>query len=112
MTVLGLDPRIDPVIFIGWLLTGIASFAICYGLPMAGSSPAMTGIKSRNFRPLVLYQGPLGSTLHPVMAGLDPAIGHPHQFANDPNPVSKAGSSPAMTGLAARAVRQQQGRLV
>jgi hypothetical protein len=48
----------------------------------------MTGIKSRNFRPLVLYQGPLGSTLHPVMAGLDPAIGHPHQFANDAIPVS------------------------
>ena len=38
------------------------------------SNPAMTGIKSLNFRPLVLYQGPLGSTLHPVMAGLDPAI--------------------------------------
>ena len=42
MTGLGLDPRIDPVIFVGWLLTGIASFAICYGLPMAGSSPSMT----------------------------------------------------------------------
>ena len=52
------------------------------------SNPAMTGIKSWNFRPLVLYQGPLGSTLHPVMAGLDPAIGHPHQFANDAIPVS------------------------
>ena len=31
MTVLGLDPRINPVISIGWLLNGIASFAICYG---------------------------------------------------------------------------------
>jgi hypothetical protein len=31
MTVLGLDPRINPVIFIGWLLTGIASFAIGCG---------------------------------------------------------------------------------
>jgi hypothetical protein len=27
---------LDPVISIGWLLAGIASFAICYGLPMAG----------------------------------------------------------------------------
>ena len=31
MTVLGLDPRINPVISIGWLLNGIASFVICYG---------------------------------------------------------------------------------
>ena len=31
MTVLGPDPRINPVISIGWLLNGIASFAICYG---------------------------------------------------------------------------------
>jgi hypothetical protein len=27
MAVLGLDPRINPAISIGWLLTGIASFA-------------------------------------------------------------------------------------
>jgi hypothetical protein len=37
------------------------------------------------------------------MAGLDPAIGHPYQFAKDAIPVSNnlvmAGSSPAMTGL-------------
>ena len=38
------------------------------------------------------------------MAGLDPAIGYPHQFANDAIPVSNhpmemAGSSPAMTWL-------------
>jgi hypothetical protein len=43
-------------------------------------------------------------TLDPVMAGLDPAIGHPHQFANDViaisnHPMEMAGSSPAMTGL-------------
>ena len=31
MTVLGPDPRINPVISIGWLLNGIASFVICYG---------------------------------------------------------------------------------
>jgi hypothetical protein len=34
---------LDPVISIGWLLSGIASFAIGCGQPMAGSSPAMTG---------------------------------------------------------------------
>jgi hypothetical protein len=39
------------------------------------------------------------------------------ELAKDPIPVSKhsiemAGTSPAMTGLAPRAVRQQQGRLV
>ena len=38
------------------------------------------------------------------MAGLDPAIGYPHQIANDAIPVSNhpmemAGSSPAMTWL-------------
>src|SRR5580704_1527415 len=49
------------------------------------------------------------------MAGLDPAIGYPHQFANDAIPVSNhpmemAGSNPAMTWL--RAVRQQLGPLV
>ena len=38
------------------------------------------------------------------MAGLDPAIGYPHQIANDAIPVSNhpmemAGSSPAMTSL-------------
>ena len=49
------------------------------------------------------------------MAGLDPAIGYPHQFANDAIPVSNhpmemVGSSPAMTWL--RAVPQQLGRLV
>jgi hypothetical protein len=38
------------------------------------------------------------------MAGLDPAIGYPHQFANDAIPVSNhsmkmTGSSPVMTGL-------------
>ena len=54
------------------------------------------------------------------MAGLDPAIGYPHQFANDAIPVSNhpmemagliLGSSPrtAMTGL--RAARQQLGSL-
>jgi hypothetical protein len=40
--------------------------------------------------------------LDTVMAGLDPAIGYPHQIANDAIPVSNhpmemAGSSPAMT---------------
>jgi hypothetical protein len=34
---------LNPIISIGWLLSGIASFAYCYGLVMAGSSPAMTG---------------------------------------------------------------------
>ncbi len=52
------------------------------------SNPAMTGIKSRNFRPLVLYQGPLGSTLHPVMAGLDPAIATRTELAKGAIPVS------------------------
>jgi hypothetical protein len=38
------------------------------------------------------------------MAGLDPAIGHPHQFANDAIPVNNhpmkmTGSSPVMTTL-------------
>ena len=38
------------------------------------------------------------------MAGLDPAIGNPHQFANDAiqvsnHPMQMAGSSPAMTWL-------------
>ena len=38
------------------------------------------------------------------MVGLDPAIGYPHQFANDAIPVSNhpmemTGSSPVMTGL-------------
>jgi hypothetical protein len=57
----------------------------------------------------VLYQPPLNPTLAPhVMAGLDPgldpAIGYPHQIANDAIPVSNrpmevAGSSPAMTWL-------------
>ena len=44
---------LDPVIFIGWLLIGIATFAFGYGQPMAGSSrssPAMTGVESRYFR--------------------------------------------------------------
>ena len=54
---------------------------------------------------------------HPVMAvlGLDPAIGYPHQFANDAIPVSNhpmemAGPTPAMTWL--HAVRQQLGPLI
>jgi hypothetical protein len=51
---------------------------------------------------------------NPVIVGLDPAIGYPHQFANDAipannHPMAMAASSPAMTALAARAVRQQQG---
>ena len=46
--------ELDPVIFIGWLLTGIAWFAIWYGWRMAGlilgSSPrtVMTGVESRS----------------------------------------------------------------
>jgi hypothetical protein len=50
-------------------------------------------------------RSPLKPTLAPhVMAGLDPAIGYPHQFANDAIPVSNhpiemTGSSPVMTGL-------------
>jgi hypothetical protein len=43
----------DPVIFIGWLLIEIASFAIGCGRPMAGSSPAMTEVESRYFRRLI-----------------------------------------------------------
>ena len=51
----------------------------------------------------VSYQPPLKPTLAPhVMAGLDPAIGYPHQFANDViqfsnHPMGMAGWSPAMT---------------
>ena len=53
--------------------------------------------------------------LIPVMAGLDPAIGYPHQIANYAIPVSNhpmqmVGSNPAITCL--RAVRQQLGPLV
>jgi hypothetical protein len=70
---------LDPVIFIGWLLTGIASFAIWCGRVMAGSSPAMTGVESRYFRRLELYQPPLMlryrmQRSNPVMTGLDPVI--------------------------------------
>ena len=64
-------------------------------------------------------QPPLNPTLAPhVMAGLDPAIGYPHQIANDAIPVSNhpmemAGSSPAMTLVGPlRVVRQQLGRLI
>src|SRR5580698_2307450 len=51
------------------------------------------------------------------MAGRVPAIPTRTEFAKDAIPVSKhpmaiAGSSPAMTGLPAREVRQQQGRRV
>ena len=54
---------------------------------------------------------------NPVMAGLVPAITTRMELAKGAIPVSKhptekAGTSPAMTGFAARAVRQQQGRLV
>ena len=49
MAVLGLDPRINPAISIGCLLTGIASFAKWSPIEMAGPP-------------------------YPVMAGLDPAI--------------------------------------
>jgi hypothetical protein len=45
---------LDPVIFIGWLLIGIAAIAIGFGQPMAGSSPAMAGVESRYVRRLVL----------------------------------------------------------
>jgi hypothetical protein len=41
---------LKPVVFIGWLLTGITSFAICCGWPMAGSSPAMTEAEIRPWR--------------------------------------------------------------
>jgi hypothetical protein len=48
------QPCQDLTISMGWLLTGITSFANWCGLAMAGSSPAMTGVKSRYFRRLVL----------------------------------------------------------
>jgi hypothetical protein len=44
---------LDPVIFIGWVLIGIAAFAIGDWSPMAGSSPDMTGVESWYFRRLV-----------------------------------------------------------
>src|SRR5580698_4885805 len=56
----------------------------------------------------MLYQPPLHPTLAPhVLAGLDPAIGYPHQIANDTIPVSNhpmemAGSSAATTWLGLR----------
>jgi hypothetical protein len=55
------------------------------------------------------------------MDGLDPAIGYPHQIANDAisvsnHPMQMAGSSqvePGHDGIGSlRAARQQQGRLV
>ncbi len=51
------------------------------------------------------------------MDGLDPAISYPHQCTNDAVPVSDypmqmAGSSPAMTALAVRAVRKKLRPLV
>jgi hypothetical protein len=54
---------------------------------------------------------------NPVMAGLVPAIPTRTGLTKDAIPVRKhpipmAGKSPAMTGLAAHEVRQQQGRLV
>jgi len=44
---------LDPVIFIEWLLTGIASFAIDCGETMAGSSPTRAGVESWYLRRLV-----------------------------------------------------------
>ena len=54
---------------------------------------------------------------NPVMAGLVPAITTRTELAKGAIPVSKhptemAGTSSAMTGFAARALRQQQRRLV
>jgi hypothetical protein len=83
-------------------------------------SPLPTNIHPRRLEGR-LYQAPKIATLAPhVMAGLDPAIGYPRQFANDAIPVSNhpmemagliLGSSPrtAMTGL--HAARQQSGPL-
>ena len=79
-------------------------------------------ICTSTLKPLALYQPPLKPTLAPhVMAGLDPAIGHPHQCANDAIPVSnypmeiagRAGVKPSDDVVGPLcAVRQQLGRLV
>jgi hypothetical protein len=46
------------------------------------------------------------------MAGLDPAIGYPHQIANDAVPVSNHPMEMAGSiTVVARAVRQEQGSL-
>ena len=50
MVVLGLDPRINPAISIGWLLTGIASFAKPVQVDTE-SSPTITALESQSFRP-------------------------------------------------------------
>jgi hypothetical protein len=44
---------LDPVIFIGWLLTGIASFVNSVRVEMAATSPATTGLESQSIRRLV-----------------------------------------------------------
>jgi hypothetical protein len=46
MAVLGLDPRINPAIAIGWLLTGIASFVRPVQVEMTQSSPTITALES------------------------------------------------------------------
>jgi hypothetical protein len=43
MTVLGLDPRINPVIFIGWSLARIASFEIGCAVDDGRVKPGQNG---------------------------------------------------------------------
>ncbi len=94
MEMIGSSPFIT-----GWIGASSTSTASAAGQPPrhrqqgAGRAlrrPTAEGVENTDSRP-------------PVMAGLDPAIGYPHQIANDAIPVSNhpmemTGSSPFITG--------------